>query len=387
MALLSLAACSNEEVLQKNEVNQEIGFTAVTGKATSRAADGYCNNAKPAEFKVWANVPTNKVYFTGDDYKLKDGLWQKEDGTVRYWPNGSITFFACKNATPDWKSDNSTLEADFTVNPTVSSQVDFIYAVQTVATKPSDGKTELNFRHALSQVEFMAKNKNKNIRVEITGVSVCNVFESAHFVFPTGNTKDNYEDHNNTTTPTIASQGEWSDRSSLKKYNVEFAAKPLVGNESATAVSLTTDNDGSKEYSSNTMYLIPQALTSWVPTEAPTPGASTNTKGYFLVKCKIWNVAKPDPSDPDGGYKSDDVLIWPKTGAEYSEIAIPIPAVTWEQGKRYVYTFVFTTNGTGGYNPNPDPSDPPKPEDVLVPIKLDVKVDDFVKGADKDVTM
>ena len=392
MALLTLAACSNEEVLQKNEVNQEIGFTAVTGKATSRAADGYCNSAKPEEFKVWANVPTNKVYFSGDDYKLKDGLWQKKDGTVRYWPNSSITFFACKNATPDWKSGNSTLEADFTVNPTVSSQVDFIYAVQTVATKPADGKTQLNFRHALSQVEFMAKNQNKNIRVEITGVSVCNVFESAHFEFPTGNTNENYVDHNNTTTPTIANQGEWTSPSSLKSYTVEFAPVPLVGKESATAVSLTTDNDPSKEYSSNTMYLIPQTLTSWKPEEAPNPSKTgytsplvDNIKGYFLVKCKIWNVAKPNESDPNGGFDSaTDVLVWPKTN-EYKEVAIPIPAGAWEQGKRYVYTFVFTKDGNGGYNP--DPTDPSKPEDVLVPIKLDITVDDFVKGSDETVNM
>lgn len=385
MALLALAACSNEEVLDQNQVRNEIGFTAVTGKATSRAADGYCNNNKPDEFQVWANVPTNKVYFSGDEYELKDGVWQKKDGVVRYWPNSSITFFACKNATPTWETDNSTLKTDFTVNSTVANQVDFIYAVQNVASKPTDGKTELNFRHALSQVEFMAKNQNKNIRVEIIGVSVCNVLEKGHFVFPTCDTKENVVDHNNTTTVTPANQGEWSDQKDLQNYSVSFTAVPLVGKETATASSLTTENDASKEYSSNTMYLIPQTLTTWVPSDTPKPGDASNKKGYFLVKCKIWNVAEPSDSDPDGGFNSDtDVLIWPATD-EYKDVAIPIPAGTWEQGKRYVYTFVFTTGGMGGYNP--DPSDPTKPEDVLVPIKLDITVDDFVKGADTDVEM
>lgn len=386
MALLALAACSNEEVLDQNQVRNEIGFTAVTGKATSRAADGYCNNAKPSEFQVWANVPTNKVYFSGDEYKLKDGVWQKKDGVVRYWPNGEIKFFACKNAIPNWKSDNSTLETDFTVNDAVASQVDFIYAVQNVASKPSDGKTELNFRHALSQVEFMAKNQNKNIRVEITGVSVCNVVKAAHFLFPTGDTKENVVDHGNTSTVTPANQGTWTlpVTPTLQNYSVEFAAVPLVGKETADAKSLTTENDPSKEYSSNTMYLIPQALTTWVPSDTPKPGDAANKKGYFLVKCKIWNVAVPSDSDPDGGFNSStDVLIWPKTDT-YADVAIPIPAGTWAQGKRYVYTFVFTTGGTGGYDPNPGGSDP---VDVLVPIKLDVTVDDFVKGEDKDVTM
>lgn len=392
MALLALAACSNEEVLDQNQVRNEIGFTAVTGKATSRAADGYCNAAKPSEFQVWANVPTNKVYFSGDEYKLKDGVWQKKDGVVRYWPNGSIKFFACKNATPTWETDNSTLKTDFTVNSTVANQVDFIYAVQNVASKPSDGKTELNFRHALSQVEFMAKNQNKNIRVEIIGVSVCNVFEKGHFVFPTGDTKENVVDHGNTSSVTPANQGEWSGQKDSQKYSVTFDPVSLVGKTTAEAKSLTTDNETDVEYSSNTMYLIPQTLTSWKPEEAPNPSKDdytapfvNNTKGYFLVKCKIWNVAKPSDSDPEGGFNSStDVLIWPKTDT-YADVAIPIPAGTWAQGKRYVYTFVFTTGGMGGYDP--DPSDPSKPEDVLVPIKLDVTVDDFVKGADTDVEM
>ncbi|MDY5118466.1 MAG: hypothetical protein SPE65_00585, partial [Muribaculaceae bacterium] len=64
------------------------------------------------------------------------------------------------------------------------------------------------------------------------------------------------------------------------------------------------------------------------------------------------------------------------------EIAVKMPDNTvWEQGKRYVYTFVFTTDGNGG-------SDPSTGDPVLTPITLDVTVDDFVDGnADKDVDM
>ena len=42
LAVLTLAACSKDEVIQQNP-NDEITFTAVTNKAVSRAADGYCN--------------------------------------------------------------------------------------------------------------------------------------------------------------------------------------------------------------------------------------------------------------------------------------------------------------------------------------------------------
>ena len=168
MALLTLAACSNEEVLQKNEVKQEINFTAVTGKALSRAADGYCNNEKPGDFLVWANVPDGssgyKKYFSGDKF-IQDGTVWKNDGAVRYWPYSEINFFAVKNAeNVDWNASNTTIVvSDFIVKNSAGEQVDFIYAVANVATKPTTGQTELNFRHALSQIEFNAQNKNDKL--------------------------------------------------------------------------------------------------------------------------------------------------------------------------------------------------------------------------------
>ena len=379
MAVLALTACSNEEVIQTNEQNNEITFTAVTDKATSRAADGYCNSNLPGDFQVWANVPTGtadeyKPYFGGDKF-IKSGSSYINDGNYRYWPNGEIKFFACKNANPEWVTPNyNTIKADFTVNKTVASQVDFIYAVQKVASKPSTGKTEINFRHALSQVEFMAKNLNSKIYVEIIGVSVCNVIENGTFTFPESDTKPSYEDHTNTTTPTIANKGTWSPGSDLQKYAVSFDKVGLVGKDDAIASSLTTDNASGKEYHENTMYLMPQTLTTWAPATYPKPGDAGNKNGYFLLNCKIWNVAG------SAFNSSTDVLIWPDTDT-YANVAIPIPAGSWEQGKRYVYTFVFTKTGNGGYDPDPSGD---KPEDVLVPITLDIKVDDFVKGGVDD---
>ena len=54
LAVLTLAACSKDEVVQQNP-NDAIGFTATTGKAVSRAADGFCNADLPTDFFVWAN--------------------------------------------------------------------------------------------------------------------------------------------------------------------------------------------------------------------------------------------------------------------------------------------------------------------------------------------
>lgn len=52
LAVLSLAACTKSEVVELNKGN-EISLTAVTGKNLTKAADGYCNSAKPNDFKVF----------------------------------------------------------------------------------------------------------------------------------------------------------------------------------------------------------------------------------------------------------------------------------------------------------------------------------------------
>ena len=224
-----------------------------------------------------------------------------------------------------------------------------------------------------------------------------NVWDKGTFSF-SESTDENIEKHDLTSTedPTT---GTWSslknstssETEAAEKYSVTFDTKKLSQKKvtaeapavtyddltQAEASSLTTDDGSEHEWNANTMYLLPQEIESWVPTTNAKPAAGKGS--YFLVKAKIWNVAAGD------GHRAtaDDVYLW-GSSSETKDIAIPIPAITWKPGKRYVYTFVFTTSGNGGYNPYPSGSDP---EPVLTPITLSVTVDDFVKGEDKDVDM
>ena len=394
--MLTLAACSKDEVVQQNP-NDAITFSVVTNKAVSRAANGYCNKSLPDNFQVWANVPDGsgfKPYFSGDQYD-QDGSTNNylNNGESRYWPYSDINFFACKNATPDWNADHTTLVVtNFQVKDDVDKQVDFIYAVQNVTGKPSTGQTTINFRHALSQIEFQARNENTKLYVEISGVSVCKVKNQGTFTFPTSSTNAQIGEHNKPAgaeNPDYALDskvtGSWDPAtlSGNKTYTIttnkddetDTQVKVIKGN--STNVSLTVTDPSSQEHNKNTMYLLPQTLTAWVPSAtAPKPAAQDGA--YFLVKCKIFNVA-----DPATGYQSSDVRIWPKADDTYADVAIPFSA-TWVGGKRYVYTFVFTDKGNGGYNPEPGGTNP---EDVLVPIKLVVTVDDFVDAGNTDVKM
>lgn len=377
--LLALASCSNDELTSVNRDGDEIAFSVVTNSVT-RAADVYCNNNKPDGFKVWA-MYGGSTYINGDQitYNENSGKWENASGT-RYWPDGEVSFFAHVNAGDafNWNDGAPKIE-NFTVETNVATQQDLLYAVKKTS-KGTDGKVELNFRHALSQIVFQAKNTNPNLYVEISGVSVCKVNNQGTFTYPTDDTSDKVGEHNGGASIDYSTQkwGSWS-ANGTQQYDVTFNAVQLNGSKTATAVSLTSENGNGKEFSSNAMLLLPQTTTAWVVNGDEAESKPADQDGtYFLVKCQIYNVAGTEVD------KANDHCLWGKDGA--ADVAIPV-ALNWEQGKKYIYTFVFG-DGNGGYDPDPDdPEDPDKPTPVLVPITFEVTVDDFVQVMERDVQM
>ena len=368
LAVLSLAACTKSEVVELNKGN-EISLTAVTGKNLTKAADGYCNKAMPADFDVWA-ATDGKKYFEAQTY-TRDGSTNTYKSTnARYWPTTDVDFFAAKNyggsATLTATDPTSLAVADYTVPTTVADQKDFIYAVKKGA-KKADGAAALNFRHALSQIEFQAKNSNSGIYVEVTGVAVKQVYSKGNFSVNVATT-NNFVDHTLGAADTDNRSGRctWAGQDAKADYAISFAAVALGSEAKSLSV---TDPDG-QEYNANTMYLIPQAVPDlWAlptPPTTPTPVPATG-KAYFEITAKIWNVAGAAVD------KGNDVVL------HDGKIAVPIPeSTTWADGLRYVYTFNFTTYGNGGVDPGTG-----KP--VLTPIELTVTVDDFVDAGETEV--
>lgn len=279
LAVLTLAACSKDEVVQQNP-NDAITFEIAANNAVSRAADGYCNAVKPGDFDVWAKVG-EKNYFAQTNYSLQSGTWKITDSNVRYWPDEEVDFFAAKNyigATTDpatsitWAFNNTaplTIN-NFQVEHDPANQKDFIYAVTYSATK-SASPAPLNFRHGLCEVVFKAQNLNKNIYVEVTGVKVMNVQNNGTFKFPTSTTSGNLVDEDNPqNTPFTGTQGTWTTvPASLDSYTVTFDAVPVSQvATSAAAASLTYNFDADlvdgkqPRYSKNALYLMEQQSTA-----------------------------------------------------------------------------------------------------------------------------
>lgn len=376
--LLALASCSNDELTSVNRDGDEIAFSVVTNSAT-RAADVYCNQNPPSSFKVWATY-NNATYISGDQISYENKKWVNTSGT-RYWPNdGEVSFFAHVNADDEftWNEGSNVQIKDFTVGTTVANQKDLLYAVKKAS--KADGQATLNFRHALSQIVFKAKNTNPNLYVEISGVSVCKVGDKNTFTYPSQNTDNNIVNHEGTVS-SITYDNSWGTWNELAggsaSYSVEFTPVEVPGDNNVK--SLTSENETDKEFNNNAMLLLPQTTTAWDVNGNDAKGKPADQDGtYFLVKCRIFNVAG-NVVDTE-----KDVCLWGENGAE--NVAIPV-ALTWEQGKKYIYTFVFG-DGNGGYDPDPDdPEDPDKPTPVLVPITFVVTVDDFVPVQNQDIEM
>ena len=349
---------------------------------------------------MYAESSDGKTYIDGDKIVLSDGgnTWVNQSGT-RFWPNElTVDFYAVVNGDIKWNvtAAEGTAPAsieNFTVPTTVADQKDLLYSVkkglEKGATEAETSPVELNFRHALSQIVFQAKNTNPNLYVEVSGVSIVNVGNRNTFAFPNANTDNNMvdTDHNGSFNYTIDySDGSWGKWNALTSgstvYPVDFETVKVEGTN--TVVDLTAnvkgDNTVKDEFNKNALLLLPQTSIEWNPETVPAPGLEGNADNgsYFLVNCAIYNVAG------DEFVEGEDTPLWGTTAA-HKQAAIPV-AINWEQGKKYIYTFIFGEGG--GYDPeDPDPEDPDKPDPVLIPITFEVTVDDFVEVPAQDIDM
>lgn len=387
MAVFAMASCSKDQVVdvQKNEIS----YSVVTDNAT-KAEAVYCANNLMSSFTVYAQTNAGAAYIMGDVVESTDGsTWTNKSGSTRYWPEiGTLDFYAIVNGemafTP---STETTAEvgkiASFTPATEVAKQVDLLYAVDVDKAK-AGAQAVLNFRHALSQIEFQAKNMNKNLYVEITNVKVGNVYKTGSYVLPNAATTVKFVDHTQATNVTDLTRGAWTFGEDKESYtvgvttngsgllNTSTAVAAVPYNESAV-VALTTSTDASDDTRDfgKSMLLLPtvniadaDGLEAWDGTKE----TLENGGAYIGVECTFYNVATSG-ADP----AADNITEIQSTWAY-----LPVN-IKWEEGKKYIYTFIFTTNGDGGKDPEGD--------DVLTPIQYTVTVDDFEKGSTDEVEM
>lgn len=360
--LVAMTACMKDEVVDHNK-GHEMVFRASIDKALARSGDANVTNlTKLQSFKVTATIDGQANYFTDMLVeKTSSGSWNTS--ATYYWPSYALGFYAYAPTDISGVSinkDGKKISA-FTPDKSIDKQVDLLVAYNTGNRTDNElSGVNLNFKHALSQIDVMAKCSNPHIEIVVKAVSIVNAKTTGDFTFPaavtsTGNNLD----------------GCWSpgvETAGPADYKVSFAA----GHE----VTLT-DQATSINSSANNFMLIPQQLIKW---EKIVAGGA-----YIAVLCRI--------SSKDGDTKTQ---LYPEltpdggNSDKFGSIIVPINT-NWEAGKKYIYTLNFCGDGGGAgqVDPNPDTTDPtvdpdPKPgstggDPVLGnPIKFTVTVEDWV---------
>ena len=362
LSAAALTACNNDEVLEVNQ-GRGISFQVATEAAT-RAAATTTNSID--EFMVWGFTQEEPAKTLMDDLSVsKTGSDWTYTGTI-FWPAAPVNFYSISPEPVSGKVSEGTVSitsdeqkiTGFTVDTDQSQQVDLLYAVNKEEKKESH-ETEpvsINFRHALSQIVFKAKNTNENLKVIVKGVKIANIKKAGNFTYPNATTESG--------TITTGTQGLWTSVQTPETFSAGVTELTLDGVQ--VAQNLTTLNN---DIYTGALFMIPQELTPWDP---ETTGAlNTTNKGvYFLVDCQILSGT------------NKDIQVWPSDASQtHAEVAIPARQLTWEQGKKYIYTFTFGEGG--GYVPGEEP----KPDPTLIGIDFDVTVDEFKDGDGQDIDM
>lgn len=370
--LVAMTSCMEDEVVDRNQGN-ELTFRASIDKALSRSGNGNVTDlAKLKEFKVTATIDGQSNYFT--DMMVNKGsgdTWNT--AATYYWPSYELGFYAYAptNISGVGISSDSKKITGFTPDKNVDNQVDLLVAYNKGTKKDNEATgVELNFKHALSQIDVQAKCSNENIEIVVKSISFVNVKTKGDFTYPT-----------NTTAVGNNLNGCWNQGSELSGA-ADYKASFGQGQEVTLGSEVKSINP-----SNNNFMLVPQQLTKWVKT-------SVTNGAYIAVLCRI--------SSKDGERKT---VLYPEpstTGdnsTKFGSIIVPIDT-NWEAGKKYTYTLNFCGDGGGAgqVDPTPDTTDPnveqnPKPgseggDPVLgSPIKFTVKVENWVDAPAQNIDL
>lgn len=348
-ALMALVSCTKENVdFNANALDNEIGFTAVTKKATkanNTIIDG-ATYATDNTFQVWgwqsqegdfsefaadaaSNFMSNlTISWTKGSDNTRAEAWRNADHYY-YWPfTGKISFLAIHPSTvapstTGWDATNKLAKAtvnDYTISAS-NKTTDLMFAEKTGSRNASDldgnGKLGLVFKHALSQIVVKAKTNDDysaDVQFDLDSVQFNNIDLSGDLAYAN-------EDFT------------WTD-------NEAHSENWMYYNTAKTDIKNTYANADDYIYGA-AILMVPQPAYKHVDADPSNSIAevegTTLTIGYSMQQKPLENNAKitgtitvpaPWTKVKEGGTTHDPAATFDK----------------WEPGKKYVYTLNFKLN-------------------------------------------
>lgn len=363
MLSMTFAACSNDELMERNHHDAPISFTT---RVMTRATEIKLEHLHT--FRVYADAEGYNTMFIAGDTAKKSGtgntfILQNSQDENYFWPSDvdKIRFWAYGPAGCDNKEDNIDIEpnitassqtfGDFTpkVNMNIGGQKhqDFVVAYTEAKRSETPGMAvKLEFKHALSQIVVNAT-CGVGRKVSIKGAWLMNVYGSGKLTF------DETKDANGFNGFKYKNCMRWEYKNETEPDN----------NKANYGVSLNDRVDLTQSVSNlinntNSLMLIPQKTDILDIDENSNVG---NYKGaYILLLCRV--EVEHSGANHDGpiipGEKHTHQLFPVNTDdkvntIEYGYTCVPI-ALDWQPGVKYAYNLNFcgANSGAGIYPPD-----------------------------------
>ena len=302
-----MVACSNDSTVADVSTSDAISFTSSIRSMTKAV---YTSETFD-KFKVYAFVDGSDQDpdWSDDVVKVNANKWVTS--AIRNWPQDGdkqLTFFAYAPSDLNPTISRSVQKlADFSPKTALADQQDIVTAYNTGTKNGNKQGVNLNFRHALTQIEILATNEDVlRYKVEVLGSKLVRVKNKATMTFPTSATE----------------AATWSGLTGEQSYRDKLPAAITLN-----ATPQRVMNDG------NNWMMLPQQLEEWNKSGVD---GTNNKKSYIAVLLRI-SYAGGDAVYPN---KKDGAV-----AAKFAYAAIPV-ATNWEIGHKYTYTLKFF--GTGG---------------------------------------
>lgn len=352
---IALSSCSSEETKDIAK-SSNITFRSTVG-LNSRGTEVTTANLSNIWVSAWAD---NDPVFASEQFTKKAGgqTFESVNGPWFWEKDKQYTFMAFATGkenkdgvTPTISKDNITL-TDYTPNTNLADQLDLLVA-QGTGTKTQNGTAgaSLNFDHILSQIQIKVQNTNANLKYIIKGVRITNVKGTGTYTF----------------NPVEADKHSWQNQALTTQYILNQGVNiTLDENNKAVTDLLVGDNSA---------MLLPQAITAWDGRAIDMNGTDDYHQANGAYISLLINVQKKNGA---GNW----VQVYPKTDqvdeTKCAWTAVAIPAVTWANGNKYIYTLNLS-KGAGKVDPaEPGPDwtiKDPKPGDTILGEEIFFKVD------------
>lgn len=328
VALVALASCSNEEVMETNK-GHAINFRVAMGNGANSRATEITEANFPSSITVTAYLGTG-IYFKNVVF-TKDENGKYTHTPEFYWPKkDELTFYSLPGdvegegypSSASFNTTTSGIAISYTPSDQLENQQDLVAASATGSSETvieKDNGLALIFKHLLSQIRVKAKNTNTNYKFTIAGIKIGNVLKGGSCTFTTSTTSANWTGDDNT---------------EMGSYTIDLAKHVVL---STTPVEGTNDVEtfdlmGLTEEDNAGAMLIPQDLSvagrAWNCTKD-----DLNRGSYLAVKLNITMTGTglqiyPDP-EPDA------------TEPTFAYAYTPLNT-NWEAGYKYIYTLDFS---------------------------------------------